>query len=88
MSWTENKTNKKKFFQQLGEWYLNDRCVGKEAREISGAESEEKGKSKYGILSNHCCSAEPIITCHYRDKPSKIPCPNSPSIDNHGVSFW
>ena len=88
MSWTENKTNKKKFFQQLGEWYLNDRCVGKEAHEISGAESEEKGKSKYGILSNHCCSAEPIITCHYRDKPSKIPCPNSPSIDNHGVSFW
>jgi hypothetical protein len=88
MSWTENKTNKKKFFQQLGEWYLNDKCVGKEAHEISGAESEEKGKSKYGILSNHCCSAEPIITCHYRDKPSKIPCPNSPSIDNHGVSFW
>ena len=88
MYWTENKANKKNFFQQIGEWYLNDRCVGKEAHEISGAESEEKGKSKYGILSNHCCSAEPIITCHYHDKPTKIPCPNSPSIDKHGISFW
>ena len=71
----------------MGEWYLNDRCVGKEAHEISGAESEEKGKSKYGILPNHCSSAEPIITCHYRDKPSKIPCPDAPMREQGSASF-
>ena len=88
MSWTENKDDKLEFFQQMGEWYLHDRCVGKEAHEISGAESEEKGKSKYGILPNHCSLAEPIITCHYRDKPSKIPCLDSPLITETRKAFY
>jgi len=26
MSWTESKVNKKKYFQQMGEWYLKDEC--------------------------------------------------------------
>jgi hypothetical protein len=83
MSWTDNKANKKKFFQQMGEWYLNDKCVdGKDLHEISG------GNSEFGVLSNHCCSAQPIITCFYQDKPSKIPCPDSPFIDKKGKSWW
>jgi hypothetical protein len=83
MSWTDNKANKKKFFQQMGEWYLNDKCAdGKDLHEISG------GNSEFGVLSNHCCSAQPIITCFYQDKPSKIPCPDSPFIDKKGKSWW
>ena len=35
-----------------------------------------------------CCVAEPIITCHYKDKPSFIPCKDSPPIDKNGRSFW
>lgn len=29
MSWTANKENKKKFYEQLGEWHLQSKCVGK-----------------------------------------------------------
>ncbi len=69
MSWTENKENKKKFFEQLGEWYAmedTNSCTG---------------------LS--CCLPQPNITCHYIDKPSKIPCPNSPHIvEGKGKPFW
>jgi hypothetical protein len=79
MSWTENKIDKLKFFKQMGEWFVNDQCVGKKAHEIASAEG--------GSLSN-CCSAEPIITCYFRDKPSKVPCPDSPSIDKGAAPFW
>lgn len=88
MSWTESKEGKIEFFQQMGEWYLNDRCIGKEAHEIADTESGEIGASKYGTMSNICCSAEPIITCHYRDKPSKIPCPGAPLITETGKAFY
>ena len=35
-----------------------------------------------------CCLAEPMIKCHYRDKPSIIPCKSSPPIDKGKPSFW
>mmetsp|Transcript_40233 Transcript_40233/g.85673 ORF Transcript_40233/g.85673 Transcript_40233/m.85673 type:complete len:648 (-) Transcript_40233:46-1989(-) len=88
MSWTGNKTNKLKFFQQMGEWYLNEKCIGKEAHELIDEKSELTDLISDGVLSKHCCSAEPLVTCHYRDKPSKIPCLDSPRIDNNGKSFW
>ncbi|KAL3905894.1 MAG: hypothetical protein SGILL_009494 [Bacillariaceae sp.] len=69
MSWTENKENKKKYYEQLGEWYSLedvDACNGLD-----------------------CCLAQPNITCHYKDKPSKIPCHNSPTVvEGKGKSFW
>ena len=37
---------------------------------------------------NMCCSVEPLISCHYRDKPSVIDCSSSPPIDKGGVTFW
>jgi len=77
MSWTNNKDNKLKFFQQMGEWYLNEQCIGKQAQDVA-----------HGSLVSDCCSAEPLITCHYKDKPSKIPCRDSPNIDAKGRSFW
>jgi len=82
MSWTDNKVNKLKFFQQMGEWYLKQQCIGKEARGIMEA------TGAHGDLIQPCCSAEPIITCHFIDKPSKIPCPDSPKIDAIGKPFW
>jgi len=68
MSWTQNKDNKKLFYEQLAEWYL-------------------KGEDS-GCNGLDCCVAEPIITCHFKDKPSKIPCNDSPPIDKNGKSFW
>ena len=72
MSWTSNKDNKIKYFQQMGEWFVEQVCVDK----------------KEGISPKACCAAEPLITCHYRDKPSKIPCKDSPPIDQGMRSFW
>ncbi|KAL3779512.1 hypothetical protein HJC23_011148 [Cyclotella cryptica] len=35
MSWTTNKDNKLKFFQQMGEWHVQDKCIGKRFDEIT-----------------------------------------------------
>jgi hypothetical protein len=83
MSWTKNKDNKLKFFQQMGEWYVKDECIHKKVEEIDGIDASESG-----AYATSCCSAEPIIQCHYRDKPSKFPCKDSPSIDKDKKSFW
>ncbi|KAL7448519.1 hypothetical protein ACHAWC_003027 [Mediolabrus comicus] len=79
MSWTENKDNKLKFFRQMGEWYLQDHCI---SNDFQGEEVSD------GSLISHCCSAEPIFSCHFRDKPSKKPCWDSPCIDKRCRSFW
>ncbi len=74
MSWTHSKENKKKFFQQLGEWYWND-----------------DETSSGGCTGSACCLASPVIKCHYRDKPSIIPCVDSPRIEGDqtkNMSFW
>ena len=68
MSWTQNKDNKKLFFEQMAEWYTKEDDTG-----CNGLE---------------CCLAEPIITCHFKDKPSFIPCKDSPPIDKGRRSFW
>lgn len=68
MSWTENKDNKKLYYEQMGEWYTREddnKCNGLD-----------------------CCLPQANITCHYKDKPSKIPCKDSPPIDKKGKSFW
>jgi hypothetical protein len=83
MSWTHNKDNKRKFFEQLGEWRVQDQCVQKKAQEIAGSEDISKAD-----LAPTCCASEPIVHCHYRDKPSKIPCKDSPPIDKGKPSFW
>jgi hypothetical protein len=77
MSWTRNKDNKILFFKQIGEWYVNHNCVQKKLAEIEGGDARAT-----------CCAAEPLISCHYRDKPSKMPCKDSPPIDKGGRSFW
>lgn len=80
MSWTENKDNKQKFYQQLGDWFVKDHCVSKKHEELEISEGEH--------LATHCCSARPIMKCHYSDKPSKKSCVGSPSIVKRGKSFW
>lgn len=39
-------------------------------------------------LSSACCIADPIARCHYKDKPSKIPCRESPVLGRENTSFW
>jgi len=67
MSWTQNKDNKKLYYEQMGEWYT------KEDNSCSGFD---------------CCLPQPNIICHFRDKPSKKPCNDSPPIDKGKPSWW
>ena len=84
MSWTKNKDNKLKYYQQMGEWYVNDMCIAHTKKEIMGNHDMKEGES----LFEPCCLAEPHVVCHYRDKPSKIPCRDVPPIDKGRPSFW
>mmetsp|Transcript_33800 Transcript_33800/g.48045 ORF Transcript_33800/g.48045 Transcript_33800/m.48045 type:complete len:195 (-) Transcript_33800:51-635(-) len=77
MSWTLNKDNKLLYFRQMGEWYLQDQCIQKTAQEISTND-----------MVADCCSAQPLFSCHYRDKPSMKPCYDSPPIDKGKPSWW
>lgn len=52
------------------------------------AEWYTKNSEKSGCQGLDCCENEPIIKCHYRDKPSSIPCKDSPPIDKGKPSFW
>lgn len=81
MSWTLNKENKRKFFQQMGDWHVHEKCIEGtlESIVLDGAVED---------FSTTCCSAEPLVKCHFRDKPSKIPCKRSPTIDKGRSSFW
>ena len=37
-------------------------------------------ESEYHDLTKSYCAAELLMTCHFSDKPSKTPCPDSPVI--------
>jgi hypothetical protein len=74
MCWTANKDDKLNYLQQMGEWFLKDECKNDQIR---------KGED---LLE--CCSAEPVVTCHFKDKPSIKPCEGSPNRDQNGKLFW
>jgi len=91
MSWTANKDNKIKYFQQMGEWFVHDQCIGQTYENIINNISELTNPSAYidkSMPIQQCCLAEPNVICHYKDKPSLHPCKESPPIDKHGRSFW
>lgn len=85
MSWTENKDNKLLFFRQLGQWFVEEQCVGKNAEEILGSDEIKEGAS----LVQPCCAVEALVSCHYPDKPCVRSCQGKGgNIDKHGKSFW
>lgn len=77
MCWTHSKENKVIFMQQMGMWYVDDQCQGDALKAVFGE-----------TVLQQCCTAEPRIICHYKDKPSIINCKTSPAMDPHGKSFW
>jgi hypothetical protein len=82
MSWTVNKDNKILYFRQMGDWWVQDKCITKKRQEILG-----EGSSTTDITAE-CCAVKPLFSCHYRDKPSLYPCKDSPPIDKGKRSFW
>jgi len=55
-----------------------------------GGNSNGQNNNTVGIsIIQHCCSVKPLVKCHYKDKPSIIPCLDSPTYDDdEGDSFW
>lgn len=41
-----------------------------------------------GRLGVDSCTIEPVVMCHYKDKPSVKPCDDSPLMDKKGRPFW
>ena len=84
--------------EQMGEWYLEETCKSVSRNNIinNTAAAADHGimNSSNGTgnsassLRQHCCAVTPLMKCHYRDKPSKIPCHDSIPIDEDGKSFW
>jgi len=75
MSWTKSKINKRMFFEQMGLWYLDNKCSDRTLEQIGGN-------------ANSCCLTKPDVQCHYRDKPSLIPCKDKEPIDKGRASWW
>lgn len=72
MNWNTNQQTKRQFFEQIGHWYINDTA----------------NKSLCNTNNINCCViGEPKVVCHFRDKPSKIPCHDSPMIEDQ-IPFW
>ncbi|CAB9497746.1 Nucleotide-diphospho-sugar transferase [Seminavis robusta] len=88
MSWTENKKNKQSFFKQMGNWYLEEKCVASTVEEITRKDKKIRRSNSHAYLAEPCCSKEPLVSCSYRDKPSVIPCKDSPPLDKGKKSFW
>jgi hypothetical protein len=58
MSWTFlNKANKALYFRQMGEWYLQDTCVGSTVPQITGVETVSGG----GLLDSCCATWRPDL---------------------------
>ena len=81
MCWTLNKVDKLNFMQQMGMWFVHDKCPGKEVKEILGPDVKD------GLIGE-CCAKEAITKCAFSDKASVIPCKDSPPKDRGGRSFW
>jgi hypothetical protein len=90
MSWTNHKEEKRNYLEQMGAFYVNNKCIGRTAPKLTKVFQKDKkiNTNSTRWLASACCRAEPLITCHYRDKPSKIPCRDSPPIDKGMPSFW
>ena len=81
MSWTYSKDDKLLHFQQTGDWFAKPKCIGGEATSL---------RSKKETVIDACCSAEPLISCHYSDMPSLPSCKNKKmKAQSEGAeSFW
>ena len=90
MNWNVNKPTKRQFLEQMGDWYLRDdragSSVGTEANGTTTAERHNATTVVAGVEA--WCTAQPVPRCHYRDKPSVIPCRDSPAFENNAPSFW
>jgi len=85
MNWTLNKKEKLDYMKQMGMWYMEDKCVDHTVGEVM--QNGNYDEVSFSLI-DACCSAEPLLSCHYRDKPSVIDCSDKEPKDKGGKSFW
>ena len=88
MCWTQNKVDKLKYLQQMGGWFLQPQCDEASIRSLVKKGGDSTSGQEPTDLAAACCSEEPVVTCHFRDKASKHPCKDSPPKDKGRPSFW
>ena len=86
MNWTPDKATKLQHFQQLGGWWVPESCIGRKVDDTTTTTTTSNKNIIVGV--DQCCAAQPLFTCHYRDKPSLKPCRDSPPFRPGGTSFW
>jgi len=69
-------------------WTLNKKDKVKFFQQIGDWFVRSTEASSSSCQGMECCLKEPVVQCHYRDKPSKIPCKDSPPMYDGGASFW
>lgn len=97
MNWNVNKPTKQKFLEQMGDWYLRDDAGAGNNVGVHVNGGTAKGNATTTTTTTAAaavagveawCVAQPVPKCHYRDKPSVIPCRDSPAFENNAPSFW
>jgi Nucleotide-diphospho-sugar transferase len=89
MSWTSSKHDKVKLFSQMGEWRVRPSCVDNSTQGLVTVPASGIGPARTAAAVDACCSADALVKCHYRDKPSLVDCRSSPSTSDGGDDpFW
>ena len=60
MCWTLNKVDKLNFMQQMGMWFVHDKCPGKEMKDILSPDAKD------GLIGE-CCAKEALTKCAFSD---------------------
>jgi Nucleotide-diphospho-sugar transferase len=84
MSWS-NKVGKVKYLEQMGLWFVKQKCMSNETRVVPKDSSATADENT--AMIQRCCAAKPIIKCHFHDKPSIIPCNDSPAEKKNQYFF-
>ena len=85
MSWTSSKTDKLLYFKQMGEWYVEEKCIGGKSSPLV-----KSSKKDPASLMSSCCAVKPLVSCHFADKPSVKKCKGREMSNkaDDAESFW
>jgi hypothetical protein len=85
MNWNSEKTSKKLFLEQLGDWHVSDTCL-RSSKDEGGANTVDAAAPEPATLQ-FCCVDHPAAICHYRDLPSVHGCDSSPALKGSAIGL-
>lgn len=91
MNWNNDKGEKVKLLEQMGDWYVGEQCANDRMPDdlMRLVNSTSIRSSETTNLVDLCCVAIPLVRCSIRDKPSDLPCQNQTfSTTGDWPAFW